>query len=68
MTLESIYTDRSNAKLDIQCYGVESRKCEEFLSMGYQFSNGVNIAKRMKYLDDEITRLEDLQKKSGRRR
>lgn len=68
MISESIYTDRANAKRDIQCYGVEAHKCEELLGMGYQFCSGVNIAKRLRFLDGEIKRIEDLRKNSGRRK
>lgn len=48
----------------VSIYGIELRKCEDLLVMGYAYSNGVKLEDRVKELTESIALLE---KKLGKR-
>lgn len=43
----------------IGIYGTELATCEKLMTMGYNSSNNVNLAKRAEELEKAIVRLED---------
>jgi len=67
--METIYANKKNTQRDgiIPWLATEARKCEELIAMGWEWCNGVNIAKHLKRMDEEITRIEELRRKSGGR-
>lgn len=65
MINDTIYADKTNIVRCIEAYADEARVCESLITMGYINSNGVDLAKRLKWLNSEVDRLDN---KKGRRK
>jgi hypothetical protein len=67
MRENSIYFQKNYDGVEdwIACWAMELDLAERLIAMGWENSNGINLASRIKRLEEEINRLEILEQSKG---